>query len=117
MDATSDELAWLLALLTPAPDPGPVALPDLDAGAASDVEGAVDVEGDSVGVADVLLQADERAVGGEDLPAVVLAVHHVDAIVFGDQQLVRHVELARVGAGCAGHRPEIEPLWNEDRVA
>src|SRR5712691_7884007 len=37
MDAASDELPRRLALLPPAPDLGPVALPDLDAGAAQDV--------------------------------------------------------------------------------
>jgi len=62
-----DELARRLALFTPAPDLGTVALPDLDAGAAGNVEGAAGVEGDPVGVADVPLQADELAVGGEDL--------------------------------------------------
>jgi hypothetical protein len=81
------------------------------------VEGAVGVEGDSVGVADVLLQADECTVSSEDLPAVVLAIHHVDEIVCGNQQCVRHVELAGVGAGPVGHRPEIETLWNEHRIA
>jgi len=38
MDAASDELPRRLALLPPAPDLGPVARPDLDAGAAGDVE-------------------------------------------------------------------------------
>src|SRR5262249_6323106 len=117
MDAAGDELARRLTLLPPAADLGPVAFPDLDAGATGDVEGAIGVEGNPVGVADVLLQADERTVGGEDLPAVVLTVHHVDEIVCGDQQLVRHVELARVGARPAGHRPEIETLRNENRIA
>src|SRR5688572_3695922 len=72
VDAAGDELARCLALLTPAADLGAIALPDLDAGATGDVEGAIGVESDAVGVADVLLQADELAVGGEDLPAVVL---------------------------------------------
>jgi hypothetical protein len=49
MDAAGDELARRLALLPPAADFGPVALPDLDAGTTSDVERAVGVEGDSVG--------------------------------------------------------------------
>src|SRR5262245_19285120 len=70
IDAASDELPRRLALLPPAPDLGPVALPDLDAGAAGDVEGAIGVEGDPIGMADVLLQADEHTVGGEDLPAM-----------------------------------------------
>ena len=48
---------------------------------------------------------------------MVLAVHHIDEIVRGDQQLVRHVELARVGARSASHSPEIEPFWNEHRIA
>src|SRR5262249_41490367 len=117
VDAAGDELAWRLALLPPAPDLGPVALPDLDAGAAGDVEGTIGVKGDPVGMADVLLQADERAVGGEDLPAVVLTVHHVDEIVGGDQQFVRYIELAWVGAGPTGHGPKVEPLRNEDGVA
>src|SRR5262245_4150121 len=117
MDAAGDELTRRFTLLPPAADLGPVALPDLDAGATRDVEGTVSVEGDPVGVADALLQADEHAVSGEDLPAVVLAVHHIDEIVCGDQQLVRHVELARVGARPAGHGAEIEPLWNENRIA
>src|SRR5712691_13209770 len=94
MDAASDALPRRLALLPPAPDLGPVALPDLDAGAAGDVEGAIGVEGDPVGVADVLLQADERALGGEDLPAMVFTIHHVDEVVVGDQEFMRHVELA-----------------------
>src|SRR5439155_7847931 len=117
VDAAGDELAWCLALLPPAADFGSVTLPDLDAGAAGDVERAVGVERDPVGVADVLLQAHERAVGGEDLPAVVLAVHHVDEVVVGDQEFMRHVELARVGAGSAGHGPEVEPIGNEDGIA
>src|SRR5712691_8057714 len=94
MDAASDELPRCLALLPPAPDLGPVALPDLDAGAAGDVEGAIGVEGDPIGVVDVLLQADERALGGEDLPAMVFTIHHVDEVVVGDQEFMRHVELA-----------------------
>src|SRR2546428_4750635 len=81
MDAASDELPRRLALLPPAPDLGPVALPDLDAGAAGDVEGAIGVEGDPVGVADVLLQADERTLCGEDLPPILLAVHHVHPLL------------------------------------
>src|SRR5262245_21387522 len=117
VDAAGDELAWGLALLPPAADFGSVAFPDLDAGTASNVKHAVGVEGDPVGVGDMLLQTDKRAVGREDLPAVVLAVHHVDEVVLGDQQLVRHVELARVRAGSAGHGPEVEPLGNKDRVA
>src|SRR5262245_9088360 len=55
VDAASDELARRFALLPPAPDLGSVTLPDLDARAASAVEGAVSVEGDPVGVADVFL--------------------------------------------------------------
>src|SRR5262245_24018117 len=116
MDAASNELPRRLALFPPAPDLGPVALPDLNARAARDVEGAVSVEGDPVGVADVLLQADKRTVSGEDLPAMVFAVHHIDEIICGDQQLVWHVELTGVGAGSAGHGPEVETLWNEDGV-
>src|SRR5262245_24327112 len=115
--AAGDKLAWGLALLPPAADFGAVAFPDLDAGTASNVERAVGVEGDPVGVGDMLLQTDKRAVGREDLPAVVLAVHHIDQVVLGDQQLVRHVELARVGAGSAGHGPEVEPPGNKDGVA
>ena len=80
------------------------------------MERAVGVEGDPVGVADMLLQADERVLGGEDLPGVVLAVHHVDEVVVGDQQLVRHVELARVGTRSAGHGAEVEPLGNKHGV-
>src|SRR5262249_8490210 len=114
--AASDELPRRLASLPPAPDFGAVALPDLDAGAASDVERAVSVEGDPVGVADMLLEADERTVRGEDLPAMVLAIHHVDEIVFGNQQFVRHVERARVSTRPASDGPEVETLGNEDRV-
>src|SRR5438874_4833486 len=60
MDAAGDELARCLALLPPAANFGPVAFPDLDAGAAGNVEGAVSVEGDPV----------------------------IDELVFSDQQLV-----------------------------
>ena len=116
MDAAGDELAWGFALLPPAADFGPVTLPDLDAGAACDVERAIGIERDPVGVAHVFLQAHERAVRGEDLPAVVLAVHHVHKVVVGDQEFMRDVELAQVGAGSARHGPAVEPLGNEDRV-
>src|SRR5262245_53946231 len=56
VDAAGDELARRLTLLPPAADFGPVALPDLNAGAAGDVERAVGVEDNPVGVADMLLQ-------------------------------------------------------------
>src|SRR5262249_1020445 len=102
MDAAGDGLARRLVLLPPAPDLAPIAFPDLDAGATGNVERAVGIQGDPVGVGDMLLQTDKRAVGGEDLLAVGLAIHDVDKVVLGDQQLVRHVELARVGAGSAG---------------
>src|SRR5215831_11377606 len=59
MDAAGDELAWGLALLPPAAYFGAVTLPDFDAGAARDVERAIGIEGNSVGVAHVLLQAYE----------------------------------------------------------
>src|SRR5262245_3133269 len=58
MDAAGDELARRLALFSLAADLGPIALADLATGAAGDVEGAIGVEGDAVGVADVLLQAE-----------------------------------------------------------
>src|SRR5262249_27838273 len=117
MDAASDELPRRLTLRSPASDLGPVALPDLDARASGDVEGAIGVEGDPIGVVDVLLQADEHARGGEDLPAMVFAIHHVDEVVCGDQEFMRHVELAGIGAGPASHGSEMEPLRDEDGVA
>jgi hypothetical protein len=40
---------------------------------------------------------------------VVLAVHHVDEIIVGHQQLVWHVKLARVGAGSV---PVTDPRLN-----
>src|SRR5262245_18998240 len=39
----------------------------------------------------MLLQAAECTVRGEGLPVAALAVHHVDEVVCGDQQFVRHV--------------------------
>src|SRR5262245_45826409 len=58
VDTAGDELARGLALLPPAADLGSIALPDLDTRAAGNVEGAIGVEGDAVGVADMLLQTD-----------------------------------------------------------
>src|SRR5205814_10392836 len=62
------ELARLLALLAPAADEGAVGLANLDAALADEMEQAVGVRHELVGVIQAGAHADELAKHGEDLP-------------------------------------------------
>src|SRR5207248_2834249 len=74
-----------------------IGLPDLDAAAPDDVQQTVGVDQGLVGVIDAGAHADELAQHGENLPAVVLAIHDDDAGVPVDHDVVRQIELAGPG--------------------
>src|SRR5262245_4381103 len=110
------ELARFASLLAPCAELLAVRGPDLDSAPADDVEDPLTVHGH---VARVVHPGDLRnvvAVHVNDLPAQVLPIHDEHDSVGRDVDVMRQVELARIGGLYAGNRPAAKPL-DEDRIA